>query len=408
MDRREFLVGTGLSALMLAVASNARGADASFAKLEEFIAKEAEARHIPGVSAVLIRKGDVIWSHTYGYADLDKKTPMSLDSIQNIGSISKTFTTTALMQLKEAGKISLDADINTYLPFPVRNPNFPDVPITVRQLLTHVSSLKDGISYSKLYACGDPTIDLATWLKDYYTPGARFYDAAENFHTYKPGDGWDYCNLAFGLVAYVVQLVSGEDFSAYCRRMIFQPLKLDKTAWYLAEVDLSKHLTPYTWVEGGKPRGPDWGGLPQGVIQPEGPTFDKVLPDGYQANCPYNHPNFPDGFLRSSADQLSRYLRAYLGGGEFEGGRILTRESIAEMLTVQMVNPKQRSQGLVWYADKSINGQLSWGHGGNDPGINNDVRLLPELGLASIVMTNTNGIKPQEFANAFLEGAIAG
>jgi CubicO group peptidase (beta-lactamase class C family) len=405
MQRRQFLIGTGTLAMTLA-SSTARGAAHPFAELEDFIAKEAEARHIPGVAACIIRDDAIVWSHAYGVADIARKVPMTFDALQNIGSISKTFTTTALMQLKEAGRIDLDADVNTYLPFTIRNPNHPDMAITLRHLLTHVSSLGDGISYANLYACGDPKIALGDWLRDYFTPGARFYDAKENFQTWKPGETWDYCNLAFGVLAYVVERVSGEDFAAYCRRTIFAPLKMTQTNWYLRDIDMKRHLTPYTWVEDGKPRGPTWGGLPQGVIREDGPTFGRTLENGYQPNCPYNHPNFPDGFLRSSLNGLSRYLRAYLAGGAFEGGRILKPETIAEMLTVQTTSAKGRNQGLTWYADEKIGGALSWGHGGNDPGINTDVRMLPEKGLAAIVMTNTNGIKPQDFTHTIMEAAV--
>jgi CubicO group peptidase (beta-lactamase class C family) len=146
--------------------------------------------------------------------------------------------------------------------------------------------------------------------------------------------------------------------------------------------------------------------MPQGVIRSGGPTFDLALPDGYQANCAYNHPNFPDGFLRSNASDLSRYLGAYLAGGVFEDARVLRHETVDEMLTVQLTSSKGRRQGLVWYADEDVAGEPSWGHGGSDPGINNDVRFLRGRRLAAIVMTNTNGIKPQDFSRALLQAAV--
>jgi len=77
------------------------------------------------------------------------------------------------------------------------------------------------------------------------------------------------------------------------------------------------------------------------------------------------------------------------------------------MLTVQLTSAKGRNQGLTWYADDKIADVLSWGHGGSDPGINTDVRMLPEKKLAAVVMTNTNGIKPQDFTRAFLNASWA-
>jgi CubicO group peptidase (beta-lactamase class C family) len=101
---------------------------------------------------------------------MENKIPMTDKTIQNIGSISKTITATAVMQLWEKGKFKLDDDVNGYLPFKERNPYFPDDPITFRELLTHKSSIKDGPAYEDSYACGDPTISLKDWIEDFKLP----------------------------------------------------------------------------------------------------------------------------------------------------------------------------------------------------------------------------------------------
>jgi CubicO group peptidase (beta-lactamase class C family) len=173
----------------------------------------------------------------------------------------------------------------------------------------------------------------------------------------------------------------------------------------LADVDLEQHVVPYTWVEDSVARGPRWGGIPLGVIREDGPTLDATLMDGYQDNCVYNHPNYPDGFLRTSVNQLSVYARAYLNGGEFAGRRILKSSSIAAMLTNQNI-PGNRTQGLTWYADEEMQDELQWGHGGSDPGSNTDMRLLPAQGVGAIVFANTNGITPTEISEQLLELAL--
>jgi len=361
--------------------------------------------HIPGVAACIIKGQDVVWSNAYGWANIEQRIPMSLDGLQNIASISKTFTTTAIMQLVEEGLLELDADLNDILPFVVSNPKRPADHITIRQLLTHTSFLRDGLSYAEHYACGDPRFSLAIWLREYLTPGGEFYSAEQNFHDWAPGSRFQYCNVSFGILGYIVELKSGIAFPEYCRRNIFSRLNMKETAWMLADIDLSHHVVPYTWVENSTARGPRWGGIPLGVIGEEGPSLEQELEDGYQANCIYNHPNYPDGFLRTSVNQLSKYARAYLNGGKFAERRILQESSVVTLLTDQNV-PGNRQQGLTWYADSQINAEPQWGHGGSDPGSNTDMRLLPSQGVGAIVFANTNGVTPTEISTYLLEKAL--
>ena len=404
MNRRHFLKQSAtMSAVACLPASPLLAADQN--SINRFIEEKMLRDHIPGVAACIFNKQEVIWSNAYGWANIEQRLPMSTDSIQNIASISKTFTTTAIMQLHEEGLLDLDADLNSILPFSVRNPKRSADGITVRQLLTHSSFVRDGLSYAEHYACGDPRFSLAVWLKEYLTPAGIFYDAEENFHDWMPGSRFEYTNISYGILAYIVELKSGIPFPEYCRRNIFARLGMADTAWMLADVDLEQHVVPYTWVEDSVARGPRWGGIPLGVIREDGPTLDATLMDGYQDNCVYNHPNYPDGFLRTSVNQLSVYARAYLNGGEFAGRRILKSSSIAAMLTNQNI-PGNRTQGLTWYADEEMQDELQWGHGGSDPGSNTDMRLLPAQGVGAIGFANTNGITPTEISEQLLELAL--
>ena len=151
MLRRELLTGASLlaSSSLLTFPLTSIGKETlATSELDRVILKTMAEQHIPGIAACIVNKHDVLWSNTYGWANLETRTPMSLDGIQNIGSISKTFVATAVMQLHELGLLDLDRDINDYLAFPIRNPNFPDTPITTRQLMTHTSSLRDGSAYA--------------------------------------------------------------------------------------------------------------------------------------------------------------------------------------------------------------------------------------------------------------------
>lgn len=386
LDRREFLRAGGMAVTGLAFGCSTPKRSA----LDDYIRRRMDEVRIPGLSACVVKNDRVVWARSYGWADLEKKVRMTADHVENIGSISKTFTTTALMQLWEQGRVKLNDDINTHLPFPVRNPRYPNDRITVEHLLTHTSSIADGGAYGKVYACGDPKRSLQEWHRAYFTPGTPEYDAGENFHPWRPGTskplGSSYCNIAFGLIAILVERISGREFEEYCRDAIFTPLGLHNTSWYIRNIDAGTHAVPYTWVQDGRPRGPSWGGRPLGVIREGGPSGERVeAPDGYVANCFYNHPNYPDGFLRCSVNQLSRYLRCYLNGGVLDGKRILKQQTIGAMLTRRNLNC-----GLCWQRKPLRNGDTVWGHLGNDPGINNLLYFKPEEGVGTVILANTN------------------
>ncbi len=385
LSRRQFLKLSGMitSSLFLKF-------EEKESSLDDYIQERMNSVRILGLSACLFIENRIAWSNSYGYANLEERTKMSSNHIENIGSISKTFVTTALMQLWEKGGFGLDEDINRYLPFKVRNPKYPEEKITIEHLLTHTSSLADGSIYGRAYACGDPKETLKEWHSAYFTPGKAYYNPEENFHEWKPGTSMplsdSYCNVAFGLLALIVENISKMDFEEYCQMNIFKPLEMNNTSWYIKNIDISTHAIPYTWVEKGRPRGPSWGGKPLGVIREEGPTWEKVdMPDGHIPNCFYNHPNFPDGFLRSSVNQLSRYLECYINKGWYKGKRILKEETIEMMLKKRNLNC-----GLCWQEHTLTDGETVWGHLGSDPGINNLFFFQPQKRIGTIILTNTN------------------
>jgi CubicO group peptidase (beta-lactamase class C family) len=373
----------------LAASLFARSLLAQDKRLNEFILDEIKASNIPGVSACIVKKDKLVWSGAFGWADVENKKPRTEETIQNIGSISKTVTATAVMQLFEQGKFKLDDDVNSYLPFPVRNPRFPDDPITFRQLLTHKSSVKDGPTYQKSYACGDPVVSLKDWIREYFVPGGKYYDKEENFHVWKPGTievppgPRAYTNVGFGLLGYLVEVISGQDFAEYCEKNIFIPLGMKSTGWYLADINVSHHAIPYTLIS-------------EQFKMPEGMTIEDFLPRYGKdqqttkagelfAHCLYSFFNYPDGLVRTSVQDLSRFLRAYINDGVFENSRILKKETVRLMLSKEHFG-----RGLCWFDMKLKNGEPAWGHGGGDPGISTQMIFRPQDGVGVILFFNTD------------------
>lgn len=358
-------------------------AQSKYNSIDGFIKNKLDEHHIPGIAACIVKDNEIEWSNAYGWADIENKVSMSIDAIMNIGSISKTVTATAIMQLWEKGQLKLDTDINEYLPISVRNPHFPDVPITIRNLLTHTSSVRDGPAYGDSYSCGDPKISLKYWVTNYLTHEGEFYDEKENFHSWAPGNKYRYSNVGFGLLGYIVEELSKVPFNKYCKEHILTPLKMNNTGWFLYEIETTNHVVPYTYVN----------------LQKK----DVALPlKNNIAHCFYSFPNYTDGLLRTSVEELSHFLIAIINGGVYGNEQILEKSTIDEMFTLQVEG--NDTQGLCW---RKINFEsLLWGHGGGDPGIRTIMFFSPETRIGVIVFKNNNEGNLLEIAEQLYLSAI--
>lgn len=318
---------------------------------------------VPGFAAAIVKNKKMVWSQAYGVAEIQNNKPMSLDGILNIGSVSKTITATAAMQLWEKGLLSLDADINTYLNFKVKNPKFPDKPITIFQILTHTSSLRDGKAYGDSYVCGNSALSLNDWIFAVLTTDGKYYYNGDSYGDWPSGEKHMYSNVAFGLLGLIVEKVAKQPFNEYCRDNIFKPLGMKNTGWLLSEIDTTKYINTYAYVT--EENRKDFMTMRQ--IFPR----DSIFKAGTLVQtCLYSFPNYPDGLVRTSVRELSYYLAAMLNGGKLRGKRILKAETINKMLSLQLKN--NQSQGLTWrtadFETKSGKVKL-WGHSGYDPGI---------------------------------------
>jgi CubicO group peptidase (beta-lactamase class C family) len=327
-----------------------------------------------GVGAAIIIDQQVVWAKGYGFADKQRAVRFTPDTVMNIGSISKTFTGVALMQAVEEGKLSLDEDINTYLPFKVMNPSFPQSRITLRHLATHTSGVTDRWEvYERLYHWGgDAPETLGDFLAGYFAPGGKDY-SKENFVAFAPGAHREYSNIGAGLVGYIVERAVGEKLNVYTKRRIFTPLKMAHSGWLLSEVPSGAHSTLYVAQDG----------------------FNIPMP-------PYGLTTYPDGGVRTSVADLSRFFIALLSEGQHDGARILKTASAAEMLRPQYtaankpdnVKLDKVNSGLFW---KFQGGRI--GHGGSDPGVKTEMYSNLSKDLAVVLFCNTS--LPEEAGKAY-------
>ena len=368
-------------------------------ELDAFIEAEIARATIPGLAAAIIKSGRIAWSRGYGWADIGAGRRMDpARTIQNIGSVSKTFTATAVMQLVELNQIDLDRDVSQYVGFPVQHPSHPTIPITCRLLLTHRSGIIDGDAYDAGYACSDPTTALGEWLRDYLTPTGKAFQAAGNFGDWEPGTTWKYSNVGFGLLGHVVERVSGEPFRDYTRKHIFEPLGLRNVGWFWADIDPATHAATYTPVNPSTEKSLE-DSRRRGFLDRK-PEHHPTLGD-FQGYCRYNFPNYPDGALRISVNELGRFLIAYMG----TGAPLLRPETVRQMLTPAMTLTPGSSQGLAWRATH-LETDIRWGHGGADPGVRTSIAFRPSDGVGVIVFVNRGGVNLERIADRlFEEGA---
>ena len=316
--------------------------------MDQAIEAQMAKAKIVGVGAAIIVDKRVVWTKGYGFADREQGRPFTPDTAMNTGSISKAITGAALMHAVQEGKVSLDQDINRWLPFKVVNPNFPDQPITLRQLATHTSSITDReVAYAKAYHFGlDTPQSLGEFLAGYFAPGG--VDASkDNFLDARPGTRRDYSNMAASLAGHIVEIAVGESLPAYTRRLFFDPLGMTNTGLRPSDIPSANQATLY---------------VAQG------------LPVPIQ---PYELTTYPEGGLRTSVADLSRFFIALLNEGDYQGTRILDKASVAEMLRFQY-DATNKPDNVNLSGEDSVNSGIFWatkyditriGHNGADPGL---------------------------------------
>lgn len=315
---------------------------------------------IVNVSALAIRDGKVVYHNQFGRATINNAAPdqdrqITDRSLFRIASISKLVVVVGVMKLVEEGRLNLDDDINKHLGWSLRNPKFPNSPITLRQLLSHRSSLTDGPS---LYWW-----DVGINLKDVLVPGGKLYKDGEYWEKDKaPGQWFNYVNLNFGVIATVMERATGERFDKLMDRLVLHPLQMRggfNPADFSA-ADVADIATMYRKRrnEGDKeiwePKGP-W------VVQAD--DFSKSKPEQPENITKYeigsNGTVFgPQGRMRTSIESLGNMMFMLMNDGMHAGKQFIKPESIRAMATEQWRFTPNNPNG-----DTDGGGVSSWGVG---------------------------------------------
>lgn len=279
--------------------------------LDEQLATIANNYQLIGMSVVEVCKGNIVFGKGYGLADFDDGLPITDSTLYRIASISKSVTATALMILYDQGLFSLDDDIDDYLGYAVRNWHYPDDPITFRMLLSHTSTIVDGSKYdyflNATYNQHPPPP-----VSAYLTSGGPYY-TSNIFLNKKPGTYFSYSNSNFGLIATLIEKISGVRFDVFCKQNIFDPLGMTASFNIQDIPNISNVAVLYRYV------GNNW--------VPQADNYNGVMPpplDLSQYIIGNNGFIFsPQGGLRTSANDLAKFMLMHAGKGTYNGVTIL-------------------------------------------------------------------------------------
>ena len=359
--QRTIAVWVALAALVLGCAylASAPGSDApaangadtapEFAAIERFVQAEMAAQRIPGLALGIVKDDRIAYMRGFGTAD-DAGRAVTPQTPLIIGSLSKSFTALAIMQLVEAGKVDLDAPVQRYLPWFRVADEEASAQITVRHLLNHTSGLstKTGRSYQGNGDTSDAALEKAV----------RKLSSAEL--TAPVGETHQYSTINYSVLGLIVQAVTGQSYESYVQTEIFDPLQMRNS---------------YTSEDAAQPAGLAtghnyWFGRPRA------------------ADLPYNRGLIPAGYLISDAEDMAHYLIAQLNGGRYGTASLLSPEGIDELHRPAVPTPKaDTSYGMGWFVGP-INGIPAIHHQGETFNFHANAVLVPGSRTGVIVLMN--------------------
>jgi D-alanyl-D-alanine carboxypeptidase len=315
---------------------------------------------IPGVSVGLVYDQQLIWAKGYGYADLEKKIPTTPTTAYRIASLTKLFTATAVLQLRDAEKLQLDDPVSKHLDWFYLNDPHGDSPvITIRHLLTHSSGLAR--EFETLY-----------WDDLEFPDQDAFIEMFQESSTILPRESkFKYSNVAFNVLGFVVESASGESYADYVTDHILSPLGMTST-----EVTPSPDMAPL--ATGYHIRVPD-------QSRAVATFFDKKAA-------------VASGNMASSVEDLAKFISLQFTDGPTEGHQILKGSTIREMHRPHwLYDDWKAGRGLGWGVARQGD-QVRIRHGGSVPGYTSSISAVPAEKFGVVVLTNADDGAPGEIA----------
>jgi CubicO group peptidase (beta-lactamase class C family) len=330
--------------------------DAAVAAIDNAVQTEMERGQLPGLTLGLTDRNGTLLIRTYGFADLGARLPVADETLFEIGSIGKTFTAVAILQLFDERRIDLHSPVERYLPwFRLRQPA-GHAPITIAQLLSHTAGIVAGID-------GTPEAAFQVWslreLPTFSTPGERFH----------------YSNVGYKALGLVLEAVEGRPYREIIRARVLDPLGMSATEPAITHDIRARLAVGYEYLHD-----------------------DRLSHAGAPlAPATWLETETADGSIASTATDMCAFVRLLMRGGEGPQGRLLSEEAFAQMSNADLSEeePAAYGYGLVM---RNEDGRLFIGHGGGMVGYLAGMQADRDANLGAIVLQNGLGLNPVALA----------
>ena len=314
-------------------------------------------RGLPGIAVGVVADQELVWATGFGHADVAAKLPMSPKTRFRMASHSKLFTATAIMQLREQGKLRLDDPVSKHLPwFKMRGASPDDPPVTIEELLTHASGL--------------PREAAAHWTT-YEFPTAEQLRGLipDRQAAFSPETRWKYSNLAYSIAGLVVESVSGQKWADYIHEHVFGPLGMSDSS-------VDKNVP----------------GLAVG--------YGRRMPDGSRAIMPFVDARGMAAAtgITSTVEDMAKFVSAQFRKGRSGGSQILDSGSLREMHRVRVLENNWTQGNAIGFAVRREKDKVYVGHGGGYPGYTTYTLIQLDTRVGVIVLTNTTDSNPSDIA----------
>ena len=355
-------------------------------ELTKKLAAISKTTNFNGFGVASVNDREVLYQNGFGIANVETNEKYTEHTIQNIASVSKTFIGLAVLKAQELGKLKLDDPVNLYLPFTVANPAFKNVPITIRHLVTHTSSILDNEEYlyrawilfdtvnleqnlkidigECKFSAPSTEVPMEEFLKRVLTQDGKWFKP-NCFADKQPGAIFNYSNMGATLAALVIEKATGQKFDAFTKKYILDPLGMTSTGWGLRAIDLKKHTRLY---------------------------INKTTAYPF-----YTGVTYPDGSLITSSSDMSKYI-AELMKAYFGHGTLLSKESYQEYFKPQLSAANFVDRSTSEYSDEYNMGITmgfgstgNFGHTGGDPGLFSVIWFDKERRIGTYFIINTDG-----------------
>jgi len=296
---------------------------AAMAQLQAAVDTICVKHQLMGLSLLTYSNGKVTGTYHAGLKDYERKLAIDDSTMFRMASISKLVTSTGLMMLYDQKRFGLDEDVSGYLGFPFRNPSWPAVPITFRMLMSHTASLNDGDGYADFLAAIYSNPDTIPTLKELVLPGGVHY-TPDMWLPQKPGTYFTYCNANFGVVATLIERISGRRFDQYMRDSLLLPLAV-KGSYNVADIEqIDQVAALYRNEEGWAAQVDEYKGERPA---PRDLSAYELGTNGFIFS--------PQGGLRISVPDLAKIMQLHIDGGMYMGRQLISSSTLKLMHTPQ-------------------------------------------------------------------------